>query len=253
VPRNLPYSCIGRVDVAIDMREQRQPSATEISISHGYRAAADVRHSGGDFLTFASNHDGTLSFAIGDVSAKGMAGDQQARQLCRAARMAMMLTRRASPILESVSEAFYRLIAPQSDEYSACVAAGTFDPRGSVLHYAAAGTEAAIVVRNLANHEHLGPTGPLIGASQAVSFGEVSVPFESGCALLLFTDGIVESRGSDGKLLGTCGLMQLVRRSIEKRIVPCSSQLLHEVDRHCHGAYRDDATLAIALALDPGV
>ena len=79
------------------------------------------------------------------------------------------------------------------------------------------------------------------------------MPFESGCALLLFTDGIVESRGADGKLLGTSGLMQLVRRSIEQRIVPCSSQLLREIDRHCGAAYRDDATLAIALALAPGV
>ena len=88
------------------MRQRRQPSPTEISISHGSRSAAPISH-GGCFLTFARNHEGSLSFAIGDVSAKGIAGVRQARDLCRAARMAMMLTRRASPILESVSEVFH--------------------------------------------------------------------------------------------------------------------------------------------------
>jgi sigma-B regulation protein RsbU (phosphoserine phosphatase) len=231
------------------LQEACTRSSLRVTISQGQRLAIDPQRSGGDFFTTVRHVDGTVSFAIGDLSAKGPAGEEQAHCLCEAARIAMALTRRARPILEFVSEAFHQHIAPQGNEFTAFVAAGTLDPENALLHYAAAGGEAAIVVRNPSNHEHLGPTGPLIGLSSASRFDEVTVPFESGSALLLFTDGVLESRDSEGYLLGTSGLMHLIRRSVMRQLVPSSRRLLCEIDRYCSGAYRDDATLAIVLAL----
>lgn len=220
----------------------------DIVVGRGSRSAVVAQYGGGDFLTFDRHYDGSISFAIGDVSAKGVVGDEQAMRLCRAAQIAMMLSRRAGSIVETVSDVFYREIAPQGDEYSACVAAGTIDPKRGTLSYAAAGTEAAIVVRDARRHEHLGPTGPLLVAAATPAFDEMLISFDAGDTLLLFTDGVVEARDRDGRLFGTSGLMRLVCRSLARGETPSCAELLSDVDRYCEGAYRDDATLAVVQA-----
>ena len=161
-------------------------SALTISISHGCRPADNPQHAGGDFLTFSRRHNGTVSFVIGDVSAKGARAAEQAFHLCRAAKLAAMLTSQPREILTHVNGVFERQFARRRTEGFACVAAGTLDPRTALLHYVAAGTEAALLIRNRSAHDHLPSTGPAIGICDEGTWTELAVPFEPGDALILF-------------------------------------------------------------------
>jgi serine phosphatase RsbU (regulator of sigma subunit) len=56
----------------------------------------------------------------------------------------------------------------------------------------------------------LPPTGAAIGLVEQTTFGQSTVSLERGDRLLLYTDGVVESRSVDGQLFGDERLERVV-------------------------------------------
>lgn len=94
------------------------------------------------------------------------------------------------------------------------------------------------------------PTGPLLGALADVVYGENTVRLGANDVVLLYTDGVTESR-SNKEFFGEDRVEEAVMAggSAEEIV----RRLLTMVRRWVHGELRDDvAVLAIALRSDDG-
>jgi sigma-B regulation protein RsbU (phosphoserine phosphatase) len=81
---------------------------------------------------------------------------------------------------------------------AACV---HLDAETRSLRYAAAGHPAMLMLRNGAVTE-VAENGLLLAATEQATYSEITMPLEPGDRFLLYTDGLVEARNAEGKLLG---------------------------------------------------
>jgi sigma-B regulation protein RsbU (phosphoserine phosphatase) len=88
------------------------------------------------------------------------------------------------------------------------------DADAGVLRYAAAGHPAMLLLRNGAVTE-VAENGLLLAASDQATYSDKTLALESGDRLLLYTDGLVEARNAEGKLLGEESLYTALRETKE--------------------------------------
>jgi serine phosphatase RsbU (regulator of sigma subunit) len=82
------------------------------------------------------------------------------------------------------------------------------DPEGRAV-YASGGHPPALVRRTGGGIEAVSTGGPPIGIMPGVQFTAEELPLASGDALLLYTDGVIESAGPDGEPLGITGVREV--------------------------------------------
>jgi serine phosphatase RsbU (regulator of sigma subunit) len=71
-----------------------------------------------------------------------------------------------------------------------------YDPPSRTLHWARAGHLPIILVRSGCAQPLEQPKGLLLGASADAEYGDATMTLEAGDALLLYTDGLIEERGT---------------------------------------------------------
>ena len=75
------------------------------------------------------------------------------------------------------------------------------DAESRQLRYAAAGHPAMLLMRRGAVSE-VAENGLILAAWASATYSEITLPLEPGDRLLLYTDGLIEARNAEGKLLG---------------------------------------------------
>ena len=73
-----------------------------------------------------------------------------------------------------------------------------------------------------------------------------SVDVEPGDRLLFYTDGLTETAGADGHLLGTDGLIRIATEAMSLDLFDTADHILDQVARYQHGPTTDDMTLIVA-------
>jgi len=92
----------------------------------------------------------------------------------------------------------------------ATVFLGWFDPHSNRLHYANAGHPSAFMNPPTGCLRELESIGPVLGILPDLSDFDASVEVAPGSRLLVMTDGLTETRGPGGELLGADGLVNLL-------------------------------------------
>lgn len=93
-----------------------------------------------------------------------------------------------------------------------------------------------------------------MGIIEPTAYAQFGVSLARGDLVLLYTDSLIEARGTDGKMLGESGLLEMVRGidvHAPARLVP---ELLARVEAYRGGAAADDDVTAMLLhhnAADP--
>jgi serine phosphatase RsbU (regulator of sigma subunit) len=203
----------------------------EVSIAHGHRSPAEESRRGGDF---------------------SLAGDFLSAALALMFHRTIGVVRSPADLLERLNNGLLYCtgsMAP-SEKFGTAFAA-TVDRRAASLTFAAAGAEAALLLRSDGSHEHLGPTGPLLGLDRSASYADCVLPFGPGDAILAFTDGVTEARSATSdEFFGTSGLARCLRRAQLHGESICAT-LLDELDTFTGKRYRDDVTIAALEARRP--
>lgn len=221
-----------------------------VSIGHGRRASRNEWQRGGDFFSCEEAAGARPMLVLGDVALKSLAGDLLAAALRLTFRRIAVDTRAPSEVLSRLNATLLRRngMMPPSEMF-ASVFAATIDPVHGTLTYAAAGVEGAMLFRGAGEHEHLGATGPLLGLQQHANFADRTLTFSLGDVLVAYSDGVTEARSwRTGEFLGTSGLTRCMRRLLDAGMAPTCMSLLQELDDFTGGMYRDDTTVALALA-----
>jgi serine phosphatase RsbU (regulator of sigma subunit)/anti-sigma regulatory factor (Ser/Thr protein kinase) len=173
------------------------------SVQAHYRPARAV---GGDFYDFVERRDGTLAFAVGDVTDKGvpaamvMAGT---RSFLRAAGQAL-----ASPgeVLARVNDLLHPDMPPRM--FVTCLY-GILDPSSGRVTFANAGHNLPIV-RGIDGTRELRATGMPLGLLPGMRYEESEARLARGQQMVLHSDGISEAHDPSGEMFGIPRLQEVL-------------------------------------------
>jgi sigma-B regulation protein RsbU (phosphoserine phosphatase) len=200
----------------------------------------------GDFFDFLPLADGRISFSVGDVSGKGV---RAALLMAKAASLYRCLAK-ADPTPD-------RLLRTINDEICATATRGMFVTMLVGVYDAAHG---AVRIAN-AGHEppllhgadgafhvfpaRMPPVGITPSEPDGEPFPEDSIVIQGG-ALYVFTDGVTEARGDDGRPLGIDGLQRIIAETARLGLRERIDAIARRIGRQ---QPHDDVTL---LAIDGG-
>jgi sigma-B regulation protein RsbU (phosphoserine phosphatase) len=166
---------------------------------------------GGDFFEFMEMPSGDLAMLLGDVAGKGPA----------AALLAAMLqgvftveARTGSNPSEAVANANAALVAKGLSARFATLVYGVLS-RDDKFTYSNAGHNAPVVLTASGVRRcHTG--GPIVGAFPGSQYQQKTLQLSKGDAIVMFTDGVTESRNEAGEEFG------------EERLISCAASLRSE-------------------------
>ncbi len=179
------------------------PQPSGWSVQAHYRPARAV---GGDFYDFVEHSDGSLAFAVGDVTDKGVPAAMvmaATRSFLRAAGQDA-----ASPgeVLARVNDLLQADMPPRM--FVTCLY-GVLDPATGSIRFANAGHNLPIV-RTATGADELRATGMPLGLMPGMRYDEVETRLDPGDQLVLHSDGIAEAHGPDRTMFGIPRLRQVI-------------------------------------------
>jgi serine phosphatase RsbU (regulator of sigma subunit) len=219
------------------------PQISGISIAARYRSATPGAWAGGDLYEIIPTAHGTRVI-IGDVRGQGLAAARLARHVLRAFRRSAA----AVPALEQAAGDISRAIRPHLAEEDFVTAALAQIAPGGTLTVVNCGHHAPLLHRG-------GVLRPLAGQAAALPLGldddftAFTTRWQPGDRLLLYTDGLVESRNQHGDFLPQD---QITAALLAVGCDQALDALLAAVHRHTGGHGHDDiALLLLEHGADP--
>lgn len=201
---------------------------------------------GGDWYDAVALRSGAAALAIGDVVGHGVSAAARMAAMRSALRAYALEGRGPSEVL-GLLNAFIR---QDEDGGMATVLSGILDPDGFTFRFASAGHPRPLIISPSGAASFLdGSTANPLGVVEFPAFEERTAAVEPGSTLVLFTDGLVETR--EGSL--SDGLDRLLALAAGWRGDP--EQLCEELVAGMLGRYapRDDVAVLAAMILpEPG-
>lgn len=198
---------------------RRVPAEPHIASSWVFEPCNEL---GGDGLNLFSIDEDHVGFYVLDVCGHGVKSALLAVTLSRILSQDpndRLLSRSSGPsrptaiaspaqVLERLNEMF-----PMDEELGIYFTAlyGVMNIRTGNVRYASAGHPGPLIVSRDGTVTEFKEAGPPVGFFDDPEFETVEVNFSAGDRLILFTDGIVESRAPDGEMFGMERLKQAVR------------------------------------------
>lgn len=197
---------------------------------------------GGDFYDFLETDDGWM-VVIGDVTGKGVQAAALTSLVRHGARFISRMDARPSAILHHLDEAL-----KQRSTLSLCTAlCARLHPEHLLL--SSAGHPLPLIVGVDGEVTEAGTPHPLLGTSPACEWPDERVTVEPGATIVLYTDGVTDTRGAQGRF-GEDGLRRLL--ATQRSASP--SQLLSALDAELRAfqvGVQSDDTAIIALRAEP--
>jgi anti-anti-sigma factor len=197
---------------------------------------------GGDFYDFFST-DAGWTVILGDVAGKGVDAAAMAALVRHGARFLSRAERGPAAILAGLDEALRdrRML-------SLCSALCVRLHAGQVL-ISSAGHPAPLIIRRDGRIREIGGSGPILGVMPSAAWPERTVRVDPDETILLYTDGVTDTRGASERF----GLSRL-RALLVEHADHAPADLLGEIElaleRFQLGPQSDD-TAALALRLQP--
>lgn len=214
--------------------------------THGVEMGAVLYSSeavSGDFFDFLPMPDGTLGISVGDVSGKGIP-----------AALLMIMVRTLFRVTASDGEPPGKVLARINRHLCRDIPPSMFVTMffcllgpGRQLVYGDAGHVKPILLRPGQGPQTLEAEGTPLGALDDTEFGERALQLNEGDLLALFTDGVVESIGPNGRMLGLEGLNALLEANRDRRPQEMVEAIAGEIKKN-PGPLRDDLTLLVLRA-----
>jgi serine phosphatase RsbU (regulator of sigma subunit) len=211
-----------------------------------YRPSEDAMRIGGDFLGVLERRNGSLALLIGDVSGRGAA----AAGLGATLRSAWLATIHAGVSTSEIPAVLDRLLEHHTNDpgvfATACFV--EVDPGASEVRAVAAGHDSPLLITPGETTMLPVEPGPALGLGLPRKWPLTRVDLPSPGGLLLYTDGLTESRGApDAPRIGVEGL----RASVDgqRMLTSAAGEALDELlDVSLSGSIHDlDDDLAVML------
>jgi PAS domain S-box-containing protein len=165
---------------------------------------------GGDFYAVKQLGDDHYAFFLADVMGHGVAAALHTMQLSSIWERHGRLLGEPIGFVQAANAELERVVKGES---FATGLFGVLDIERRTLRFVSAGGPPPMIFRASGMVETPDSTGFPLGMVEQAEFEETAVRFETGDALLCFTDGATEMQNSVGEQLGAQGLERLLRES----------------------------------------
>lgn len=225
----------------------RLPKLDGVEVAAAYVPAGGAAQIGGDYYDAFRAPDGRVVFVIADVCGKGVEAATKTSMIRFTVRGMVAAGSRPSAILEALN----RMVVDSGNPNDIfTIWLGMLDVRTGVLSWADGGHPPGLLLRGASRDiVRLGTTGPLVGALRDARYDERTVVMAAGDCLLLYTDGVSETR-RDGKLFGEGRIRRVLRH--EPDIVSVPDAVLAALERFSGGELRDDVAILAACYTGAG-
>jgi PAS domain S-box-containing protein len=165
---------------------------------------------GGDYYSIKDIGNGQYGLVLADVTGHGVAAALYTMHLSSLWNRYHMLIK--NPV-EFVGRVNKDLAAVMKAEGSFATAlCGLVDMNKHVFRFASAGGPEVVLMHADGSYECLKSEGFPLGLMADADYEELSAEFHNGDCLLLFSDGAVEVKNAEGILLGTEGLIRILKK-----------------------------------------
>ncbi|MDX6378887.1 MAG: hypothetical protein QOE98_3190 [Gaiellaceae bacterium] len=225
----------------------RLPSIPGLTLAARFRAAGEASEVGGDFYD-VFDVDGAWMVVIGDVTGKG----PEAASVTSLARYTMRTAAEyeSSPagVLQRLNAA---LLGPERRQLCTVVCGRIVaGPDGSaIVTLACAGHPAPFRLRD-GRAEPTPVAGPLLGAFENSRWIERTVHLAAGESLVLYTDGVTDTRG-DEERFGVDRLASVLAAASDLEPDEVATRIDEALTEFQRGAQRDDVALLVMRAGGP--
>ena len=182
--------------IATELQQSLLPSPTfdanHLEIAAYYRPGVAGTQVGGDWHDVIDLGDGRTAVMIGDVMGRGVRAAAVMGQLRAAGRAYARLDMAPADLIRLLDDT----VREVSEETIVTCVYAVYDPTAQTLTYANAGHLPPLVVEPGKGARRLVAGGPPLGAGTHGDIDE-TVALPNGTLLTLYTDGLVERRGSD--------------------------------------------------------
>ncbi|MBR9803149.1 SpoIIE family protein phosphatase, partial [bacterium] len=212
-----------------------------LQTAHIFEPADDVA---GDYYDFLPLSHGLWLICLADVTGHGVPAAMGAAML-----KALLLTEVTADLfdlsttMENINRRFAEAILPGN---FASMFLGCWDPKKMELIYASAGHEPAVVLRASGKIDELDSTGTLLGIDPDAEWENQTVQLSHADRVLLFSDGVTESRNEDGELFGRIRLTRSLTAHSASGASLVLTNLCRDIAKH-RGDSRlhDDLTIVL--------
>jgi len=231
----------------------RLPVVPGLSIAARFRAVGGGDTVGGDFYDLfpLSGAPAGWMVVMGDVTGKGPAAAAVTSLVRYSMRTAAMYERDPSRVLERLNEV---LVGDEHDRRpctAVCVRVVTADDHVNIT-VACAGHPPPLLTRPDGTVTPFGRPGTLLGAFDDGHWTSVSVDLQPGESLVLFTDGVTDTRGAAGRF-GVERLERALSAAAGRSADEVAARLDEAVLAFQEGRQRDDvAVLVLQAGGEPG-
>jgi len=214
------------------------PQLPGFEVATAWRPARMV---GGDYFDVLKLSEKRLAIIIADVVGKGVSAALLMANVQATVRAFAHDSGSPALMCSRVNSVLCGNIGPEKFVTFFC---GILDADQRTLQYCNAGHPSPL----LASSDSIRPLpagGAVLGVFPSWEYRDSMVRLNAGDRLLLFTDGITEASGSDGREFGEENLAALARANGATPARELNSRVFAQVSEFCEGQFQDDATLVV--------
>lgn len=233
------------LDLAKHIQQKLMPLDTKevnnIKIDSFYRPTDKV---GGDIFDVIPHSDGKVTVFIGDVAGHGV----PAAFINIILRMLLhsMIKKNddvyPDKLLEEINNEIMKYI--QTGDFITALI-GIIDPGQNKFIYSSAGNPPGFIVRKNGIIDNINSKGFCLGFTNILNPTVHTIELNPGDKIILFTDGLIEIKNSDGKFIGINGIQDIIKSVIKEG--SCKGSLTNIIDKinkdYAYERYEDDITL----------
>jgi PAS domain S-box-containing protein len=208
-----------------------------------YQPALREAEIGGDFYDVFDLGNGKIGILLGDVVGKGLPAAIQVSAARYTIRAYAYLDPRPGKALELANKSLFTGRKEEGGELTAFFA--VLDTSINIVTYANAGQEPPVLVDAGGNIEELGPTGMLLNMMGVFAYSERSCRLNAGDRIVMITDGITEARSEDRVFFNKRGVIDHIKRNLNKSPQELADGLLAAALDHAGGGLQDDAAIVV--------
>jgi serine phosphatase RsbU (regulator of sigma subunit) len=225
----------------------RLPEIPGIELAARYRPAG-AGTVGGDFYDAFPTSDGGWGISIGDVSGKGPDAAAVTALARHTLHVAAAYERRPSRVLAALNEALLE------DEPHPLVSASYLRLAPGAppsLEVSNGGHPLPLILRAEGQVEAAGVPGTLLGVGATPRLTDTSYELRPGDAVVLYTDGVIESRPIESAL-GPSGLAELLRACAGWPAESIADYIEQAIDERSEGRQNDDVAMLVLRVSEAG-
>ncbi len=208
-------------------------------------------HVGGDYFDFIGLADGRLGLTVADVAGKGVSASLLMASLRAALQSEARPGVAPASLAGKLNDFIFRSSAPN---VFITFFYGELNPADGEFRYVNAGHNPPLLVAATGEPWPLEGTGMALGMLAGSDYGEGRVALNPGDILVLYTDGISETRNAAGEEFGTEGIIKSIRRAGGKKAGDILADVFGDLREFSGGADpEDDRTLLLIKRPGPVV